>query len=142
MGRPTDFTPELGVKICEAIASIPYSLKRICALNPGFPVDSTVVLWTNKYPDFSSQYLEAKRRQIYARVEYATQLLEEADVTTKAGVAKALAQVNLIKWEASRLLPKLYGDKTFEDEKPFSDSEKAGLQILINQFLAKHEREY
>lgn len=142
LGRPSIYTPELAQNICETIATHPYSLKSLCDLFPHWPNSTTIIDWTNKFPIFSTQYLEAKRRQIHTKMEYASQLLAEADVDSKAAVSKAVAQVNLIKWEASHLLPKLYGEKVFEDVKPFNEEERAELRNLMAQYMTKHERDY
>lgn len=142
IGRPSIFTEELAAQICKTIASMPFSLKKLCAMNPSWPVDSTIICWTNESETFSSQYLEAKRRQIFTRMEYATTFLEEADINCKASVARAVAQVNLIKWEASHLLPKLFGDKPTEAEKPFTDSERLALRGVLAELVAKYERDY
>lgn len=142
VGRPSAYTVELAAEICEKISCLPFSLKKICEMHPHWPSHSTIVLWSNKHQDFSGQYLDAKRKQIFAKMEYATQVLEEADVTNKTAVALANAKVNLIKWEASHLLPKLFGDRPQEQEPPFTDTEKADLRALMAGLLTKHEREY
>ena len=116
-GRPTDYTPELGEEICRVIASHPYSLRKLCNMYDHWPNPDTIHTWTHRFDAFSDMYLEAKRLQIHAKMEYAHALFEDCDLDAKVAATLVQGQVSLYKWEAQRLLPKLYGDYTYVDQK-------------------------
>ncbi|AXH77682.1 MAG: terminase small subunit [Caudoviricetes sp.] len=131
-GRPTKYTPELGQEICVAIATMPYSLHKICDLHDNFPDVANVMRWTHIVPTFRALYLEAKRLQIHTKMEYSHTLYENSTKETDSSLLNG--QVNLYKWEAARLLPRLYGDTTYVEDK-----EKV-MQTLdeLGKMVAKH----
>jgi hypothetical protein len=131
-GRPTDYTVELGEEICWAVTTMPFSIYKICDAHDNFPDPSQVLRWTHRFPEFRTKYLEAKRLQIHTKMEYSHRLYETANKDTDASLLNG--QVNLYKWEAARLLPKLYGDTTYVEDK-----EKV-MQTLdeLGKMVAKH----
>jgi len=103
-GRPSGFTPELGVAICEWIAE-GESLRKICE-DEALPSRSTVVKWLGEYSEFSVQYARARE----AQADYfADEMIEIADLTKDP--QKARLQIDARKWKASKMSPKKYGDK-------------------------------
>ena len=123
-GRPTKYTPELADRICEAVATSDQGLDHVCEQNPEFPVESVIRLWRFKHPEFSTKYLQAKQFQAEL---YAESTLKIADVKSTfidgdgnkridpGYVAWQKMNVNLRQWHASKLAPKVYGDKKTEE---------------------------
>jgi hypothetical protein len=125
MGRTSGYTPEIGEKICEGIAS-GKSLRRVCQ-EDGMPTTSMVCRWllSEKYEDFREQYARARRIQ-YERL--ADELFdiaddgsndwmtiqrgkEEIEVANHEHINRSRLRVDTRKWFLSKVLPKIYGDK-------------------------------
>lgn len=56
-------------------------------------------------------YAQARENQIEYRVSQLVDLADEADTSSMAAVTKARLQIDTRKWEAAKILPKIYGDK-------------------------------
>jgi hypothetical protein len=105
-GRPSDFTPELGQLILERIAE-GESLRKVCRADD-LPSRETVRRWLRDDPEFRAQYALAREEQADAKFEEAWEI---ADAATSETVQVARLKVDTIKWQASKLAPKVYGDK-------------------------------
>lgn len=121
IGRPTVYSEDVALRICMAIAVEDLSLRDICK-QEGIPALSTIMEWAMdaEHP-FAEQYARARKMQAELRVD-------ELDVLAKSalGLLKltptgecvdpgAVAAIKLLidtrKWSASKVLPKVYGDK-------------------------------
>lgn len=131
-GRPTIFTPELATLICQKVATTPFGLKKLCRENPELPNPDTINQWRFLNDAFSVQYAKAKQQQADLLAE---DILEIADDDSgdikydKDGnetinsefVNRSRVRIDARKWLASKLLPKVYGDKV-QEEKTASES--------------------
>ena len=122
IGRPSDYTPELAEEICDAIACSEKGIKKLCNDHPHWPHKKTIMRWINKYPDFGAQYARAKAFQIEAIVD---EILDIADDTSHDSVVnedgkiiydhehinRSRLRIDSRKWLASKLAPKIYGDR-------------------------------
>ncbi len=140
-GRPTSYTEELADKICEAIATTPLGLSKICAMHDDFPARDTVFEWRYKHKYFSDKYADAKRAQADLLAE---ELIEIADDGTNDTyidekgnrktdydvVARSRLRVDTRKWYVSKLLPKVYGDKQQAD---VGEDAKSLMQKVIDK---------
>ena len=135
----TIFTPELGVKICEALIYIG-SLRKVCALEE-MPSKATVFRWLMKaeekepnenYIVFRDQYIRAREHAKDYRFDELENDLHDLAQTpviiddkplldsdgeivmtvTSASVQFANLHLNAFKWQSSKENPKKYGDKT------------------------------
>jgi len=120
MGRPTDYSPELGDKICELVATNTCGLDEICDTYDFMPNESSVRLWRFKHADFSMKYATAKMFQAELLAEQIHKISnnplmyhdsEGNERIDSGSVALARLRVDSIKWHASKLAPKIYGDK-------------------------------
>lgn len=102
-GRPTTFTQQLADKICERMAN-GETLRAVCR-DIDLPV-STVIEWTMNNKAFSEQYAQARQKQADS---YADMILDEAFNSHDAQIGRL--RVDALKWVASKLAPKRYGDK-------------------------------
>lgn len=128
VGRPTDYTPELGEKICLAISTSEMGLHRLKKLHPDwFPDVSTIFYWIAKHEEFSKQYTRAKEIQAELIFEKIIEISDDSsgdEMVTKEGaienrefVNRSKLRVDSRKWQLSKLLPKKYGEKqTIEHE--------------------------
>jgi hypothetical protein len=134
-GRPTIYTPELGDWICEIVASNPVGLYTIASLYNDFPVPSTIYTWHTKHPEFRDKYLKAKALQAILKVQEVDDMLDcpllyikDANGQERIDPPSAsmrIARANSRKWEASRLAPKIYGERKEEADTQNVEGHKA-----------------
>lgn len=125
MARPTDFTAELGDRICEEIAD-GRSLRSIC-LDENMPGKSTVFRWLAADEVFRDQYARAREAQSDALFD---EILDIADDGSNdwmerhddeggnigwrengEALNRSKIRIDARKWMAGKLRPKVYGDK-------------------------------
>lgn len=120
MGRPSDYTEELGLEICERIAN-GESLRGICR-DEAMPDARSVFRWLARDDKFCQQYAHAREAQADA---LADDLLEISDDGTndyykdakgnvlvdQDNIARSRLRVDTRKWIASKLKPKKYGER-------------------------------
>lgn len=104
MGRPSDFTPEIANDICERLAE-GESLRTICS-EEDYPDRTTVRRWIKANDEFRLQYAHARECQAET---YAEKIVDDAMTATDAAIGRL--RMDALKWAASKLAPKKYGDK-------------------------------
>lgn len=120
MGRPTLYSAELALEICDLIAS-GRSLRSI-STDEGMPSQTSVFLWLSKYPDFAKQYARARETQADAMLEEIMQIADDGvndtytddegnPRTDQDVIARSRLRVDARKWAMSKMAPKKYGDK-------------------------------
>jgi terminase small subunit-like protein len=116
------YNAQIADEICEAIATHPWGLERICKKFPHFPDKSTIWLWKLRNQSFSDKYYKAKLAQAELHVEECFDISDDVsndrkinhegnEVTNNEAVNRSRLKVDTRKWVASKLLPKQYGDK-------------------------------
>lgn len=143
-GRPTLYTQELADLICQRVATCTFGLTRMCELHEDLPVKSTINLWRYKYPEFSTQYAQAKLKQADLMAEEILEIAddgqndwmqsfgEDGEINWKLNgehVQRSRLRIDTRKWLASKLLPKQYGQHA-EDEK---QEDKSVIAMLIDK---------
>ena len=153
-GRPSTYTPELGVRICKTIATSLEGLQKLCDKHDFFPDNKTTVYgWRYDFPEFCTLFAKAKQEQAeliafeLREIAYNRELDMLPGKDGPVGMAVNVARDRLIidteKWIACKLLPKVYGDKPpAEDAAPFTDAEKTELKNMMAEFAVKHDKEY
>jgi hypothetical protein len=104
IGRPSAYTEEMAMRICEHITQgkpFTWSVLR----DEGLPSPSTIFRWLEENELFRQRY--ARAREIQATI-YADEILTIADSCEDAN--KARLQVDARKWHASKTAPKVWGD--------------------------------
>jgi len=91
-------------EICQMVES-GMSLVSICAL-PDMPHISTVYDWIDNNPNLSEKYARARQRQADT---LASMVMTEAFNAHDAQIGRL--RIDALKWTASKLAPKKYGDK-------------------------------
>lgn len=126
MPRPTSYTKEIAQEICDAISTSSIGIRRLCKQHKHWPDGATIFRWRQNNSAFRDQYAQAKKCQVEVLVD---EILEIADDSShdethdKQGNAKANSEyinrsrlrVDTRKWLASKLAPKIYGDKSDHD---------------------------
>lgn len=99
------FTQEVADRICDAIAD-GRSLRSICK-DDGMPSKTEVFRWLAADAIFRDQYARAREAQADS---HADDIIEVADDPT-IDPASRRVMVDARKWAASKLKPRVYGDK-------------------------------
>lgn len=118
-GRPSIYTDKLADLICSRVATHPIGLPKLCAMFDDMPSHETINVWRYERKQFSDKYAEAKRFQAEFIAESLIDMCAVEDYQDKDGVTRVDAGmvarqrllVDTVKWHASKLAPKIYGDK-------------------------------
>lgn len=107
-GRPSKYTPELGQKICDMVASR-ISIWRICAMDD-MPSEDTLYRWKRTIPEFSENFARAREHRADARQDRIDFIAEQCG---EGAIDPAVARVMIDaeKWQMSKEQPKAYGDR-------------------------------
>lgn len=120
-GRPSTFTEAKGNEICERLIK-GESLRAICQ-SEDMPDNVTILRWLRDFPEFDKQYTRARQMQA---LWWSEELMEIADDgrndyyedddgrkrTDHDVIARSKLRIDTRKWMLSKMLPKIYGDKT------------------------------
>lgn len=123
MARPSSYSPERANAICERLAD-GESLRQICETK-GFPDKETVRRWLREHEEFRAQYTRAREEQAD---HYADEILKEAFSATDASLGRL--RMDALKWTASKLAPKKYGDKVDANVK---HEGSIGITVVVNK---------
>jgi len=123
------YSKEIIKKICDEIEA-GESVAEICRQD-GMPKRKTVYQWLAKYPDFMEKYRASKMAGVEALVDQMMDIANDASedfkrdddgcvLLDKKGnrvidgehVQRSRLKIDTIKWVATKLVPRLYGDKT------------------------------
>lgn len=122
-GRPSTYTAEQALEICERISG-GRTLNQVCR-DDDMPAQSTIRAWRRKNPEFDSLYAQA-REDLYEH--WAGECIDIADdgttdYVTKIGrngreyeavdqehIQRSRLRVDTRKWLLSKLKPKVYGE--------------------------------
>lgn len=114
-GRPSDYTEEMALAICERLA-VGESLSSVCR-DDGFPAKTSVLRWLSRHESFRTQYRYAKEASQDAVAEEIFDILDEMPMEKPDGGMDAAAvtwaknRADARKWYLSKIAPKKYGDK-------------------------------
>lgn len=138
IGRPSSYTKKVGDIICERLAD-GESLRSICSEDK-MPRKTTVFRWLKSNAAFRDQYARARELQADGFVDEIIEIADEEciyvrkldgkaadpddpeDVLLEATFDKTAVMRNKLridarKWVASKLRPKVYGERTNPDQK-------------------------
>lgn len=105
MAESVTFSPEIAARICAEMTD-GKSLRSICDQD-GMPTRVSVWLWRGSNPDFAAQFDAASREGARAMVD---DIMAISDNDVLDPNDKRI-RVDTRKWIASKVLPKVYGDK-------------------------------
>jgi hypothetical protein len=150
-GRPTIYTDELADKICGVVATNPLGLPRLCKMFDFMPDPDTIRVWRWEKPIFSAKYTQAKQFQAELMAESSEDVIEELtqyefndkDGATRidAGIiARARLLIDTRKWHASKLAPKIYGDKI--QTETINESNNIDVAEKVAKIIKESEKDY
>lgn len=149
-GRPTLYSQKLAHKICEAIATTPSSLKKICEKNPSFPPYKAICSWVYKNKEFYELYARARVAQAQILGDDCMDISDESAndlvVDPESGdikinhnvISRSKLRIDTRKFLMSKLLPKIYGEDD-ENEKLAMRKELAEFRSRLD---AQSQRDY
>ncbi len=149
-GRPTKYNDMLAKEICDTIASSSKGTKKLCSEHSHWPCQDTLFTWLKTYPEFSESYAKAKICQIELLVDEILEISDDASqdqyvneqgilVSNPPAINRARLKVDTRKWLASKLVPKLYGNKIDIEG---DNSMLKDLRQLSADLEAKYTRDY
>lgn len=123
VGRPSEYTKEIGDRICAELG-FGNSLRTVCGAED-LPSFQTVFSWLRKYPDFLEQYTRACHERSEAMAEDILDISDDGTndwmevgrgdnkrtVVDNEAVQRSKLRVDTRKWLMSKMIPKKYGDK-------------------------------
>jgi len=110
MGRPSTYNEVIADAICEDV-SCGDSLRE-AARKQGLK-ESTVRLWRKDNPEFAAQYARAVQERAEVFFERGNDIAMGITDGEQAQIARV--QLDWLKWSASKLAPKQYGDKVQQE---------------------------
>lgn len=121
-GRPSGYNEEIAEEICDAVSDTPKMLEDLCDEHDHWPSAKTIYKWRRKYAEFGQMYTRAKQDQIEALVSRAFVIARDRSndfVADSEGKLHAntprvqgmRSEIDMIKWLASKLAPKIYGER-------------------------------
>lgn len=110
-GRPTDYTPELGERICNAIASSVHGLERICEENPEFPAWKTIYNWKFKHSEFLQKYMQARESQSHNLMDHMLNVAYDNSDDNLTKINRAKVIIDVLKITSARFNPRHFGEK-------------------------------
>ena len=85
------------------------SLRQVCQ-DEGMPHAATVMRWIQAFPDFANKYARARTAQadtLFDRMEAVEEAVSAGTMDSHA----ARVVLDSMRWRASKLAPKVYGDR-------------------------------
>ncbi len=129
-GRPTIYSDELGERICELVSVSTKSIEKLCIIHKDLPDPTTIYKWRISNKDFSQKYNDARANQADLLAMEIIDIADDSSHDTlikedqygnltescnSEWIARSRLRVDARKWIASRLLPKIYGDRVQYD---------------------------
>lgn len=110
--RPSEFTQDKADAICERIAD-GESLRSICR-DEAMPSKSSVFKWLKQQSDFADQYARALESRADSHADDIVDIADDDELDPN----DKRVRIDARKWVASKLRPKVYGDKTLHGSDP------------------------
>jgi transposase-like protein len=134
----SEWTPERKEQaielILEGIATSEVGLDHICGANEELPNPSTFYRWMEDDEKLRERYARARERQQHFCIDNATVLATQLVAKTPTHTidpAAFRAYWDAMKWRASKLAPKTYGDK--QDITSDGKAIKGGVIVVANE---------
>jgi len=104
IGRPSVFSQQIADEICERLSH--GETLRTMILDDHMPAQKSIYRWLQDNETFRQQYTQARAKQADY---YAEMIVDEAFGSHDAAIGRL--RMDALKWAASKIAPKKYGDK-------------------------------
>ena len=136
------WTPELEEEICNYLANHSDSMMQACEKHPHWPARDSIYQHANDSPSFSDMFLSAKKRQAIVYVDEIFDNIKKCE-TESANIAKLKIEIDHKRWYASRLVPRLFGDRSQQEEDTAAkDAMIAKLLLDVERLKKEREKDY
>lgn len=118
MGAPTKYSKELADKICRLVSTHAVGLETIVE-EYDLPDRKTIYNWIHTYEEFFHSYMQAKEQQAHVLADEMLSVAkkvpvyydEKGNMKIDNGIlGRSKLQYDALRWSASILAPKFYGD--------------------------------
>ena len=120
------YSEELALEICEQIGSSSKGLNTLCKENAHWPDRATIYRWLIRYKPFCDMYARARIAQIDPFVDDVIEIADDTSLDHRVNedgsvvvdhehINRSRLKIDTRKWLASKLCPKVYGDKVQSD---------------------------
>lgn len=149
IGRPSGYSQELAIEICEWISQ-GKSLKKYCESHPVTP--SMVYRWLLNFEEFREIYTRAREDQADSLADEIIDIADDSEndfidagigekddgtpiakMFNSEHVQRSKLRVEARKWIAAKLKPRKYGDNLGKDDKKPGDSLADELRALADR---------
>lgn len=124
--RPLEYTDILGQEICKIVSTTSKGLNILCEERDHWPNPNTIYEWRIKLKEFGEMYARAKQSQVEVLVEEIVEISDDTThdkivsdegkvVTDHEHINRSRLRIDSRKWLASKLAPRIYGDKVQND---------------------------
>lgn len=124
VGRPSTYSPDTASAVCAHLAS--GGLLVEWCNEPGRPHVATIYRWMEAHPEFRDAYARAREVGLHVMAEEVIAISDDGSRDYKLGpdgdlvpdhdhIARSRLRVDSRKWLASKILPKVYGDKITQE---------------------------
>jgi hypothetical protein len=121
-GKDIEYSEELAKLVLDAVGIHTKGLDWLHENVDRFPARQTVYKWRNEHPDFDDAYMRVKQRQVLYAAEEAEDVAVDGSqdytiddkghkVVDHEHISRSRLIVDTRKWMASKLVPRLFGDK-------------------------------
>lgn len=150
MTKPCTYTEELGKEICHKIACTPRGIHFLCKKYEHWPKPRVIFEWLVKFPLFKEQYLLAKKLQVETLIDEILAIADDSSGDFKVNdkgnlvpdsehINRSRLRVDTRKWIASKLVPKLYGDKIQTEVVDNNSKEIDNVRDLVQKCMKRLE---
>jgi hypothetical protein len=123
--RVNELDKEIAKEICEAIATHPFGINKLRKMNPHWPSVDTIFKWKRNFKEFAECYALAKFDQIEVIIDQVLDIADDGSNDYYVGengpcvdsehINRSRIRIDTRKWLASKLVPKIYGDRSERD---------------------------
>jgi hypothetical protein len=141
MAKAWEFSEKIAQEICVSLATSSLGIRKLRKNNPHWPSVETIFRWLHDNPLFRQQYTRAKQNQIDSFIDDVIDIADDTSndwvqnekgttVANHDHINRARLRIDVRKWLACKLVPKIYGDS--KEVKENSDD-------AISQFRVENE---
>ena len=136
------YSTEIAIKVCTTVASDARSMQAICKDNPDFPSAGTIDRWRVFHPAFARNFNAAKKVQCQLLIDQIIDLADDPANCVPEILNWAKTRIHTRQFLASKLLPKIYGDKNIETLSTDNDRIKQELNEVKERLDMDNRKDY
>lgn len=127
------FNEDIAREICIGIATSSFGIRKLCKMHKHWPSVAVIFRWLHDNVSFREQYARAKCSQIESFIDEVIEISDDSVNDSYIGddgkiktsydnIHRARLRIDTRKWLASKLCPRLYGEKGDPNKTPEEDA--------------------